>query len=57
MQVYDLDQVVLALVGSTELVNQWWHGANTAFGGDTPYQVFRSEPERVIEYLSRYVYG
>jgi hypothetical protein len=53
---YDLDKVVLALVGSAELVEQWWHGENTAFGGDTPDQVFRLEPERVVEYLLRHVY-
>lgn len=48
---YDLDEMLLEILGSKELVAQWWDSPNRAFGEDTPEQVFRERPDNVVMYI------
>jgi hypothetical protein len=54
---YDLDEMLLAMLGSKELVEKWWNSPNRAFGYDTPEQAFRDRPNNVVMYISRMVYN
>jgi len=40
-----------------ELVHQWWNGANRAFDGDTPEQMYSVAPSVVYAYLMRSAEG
>lgn len=53
---YDLDEMLLDILGSRELVHSWWNSSNRVFGGDTPEQAFRDRPNNVVMYISRMVY-
>ena len=47
----DLDEVLLSLLGSKELVDLWWETANKAFAYKTPQEVWNVEPEKVAQYV------
>lgn len=55
--IYNLDELLLSLLGSQDLVDKWWNSDNTYFQGDTPEQVFRSNPQQVINYINQFCYG
>ena len=38
---------------SEEQANTWWYSRNTAFEAETPEQYFKTNPTKVLEYLSR----
>jgi hypothetical protein len=40
-----------------ELADQWWTGANRAFGGDTPEQIYSVAPSAVYAYLMKSAEG
>ena len=44
-------KVLMALLGSEELVKQWWDSPNRAFDGETPLKTLDSNPESVIRYI------
>ena len=46
------EALVKAMVGQ-ELALKWWTGANRAFGGDTPEQMYSVAPSAVYAYLMR----
>lgn len=46
-----MDAILLALVGSQELVEQWWTSPNRAFDGRTPMDVLDIDHRDVVEYL------
>jgi hypothetical protein len=46
-----LDQVLLAMLGTPELVERWWHGANRGFDDETPDAVWQRDPQQVISYV------
>jgi hypothetical protein len=50
------ESLVTAMVGR-ELVHQWWNGANRAFDGDTPEQMYSVAPSVVYAYLMRSAEG
>ena len=52
-----INLVLLSLLGSHELVNQWWTSKNKAFDGQTPEKMFAKEPERVINYIKSQLNG
>ena len=54
---YDLDELLLSLLGSKELVDKWWNSPNRMFGYDTPQQAFRDRPDNVVWYISRMAYA
>ena len=46
------EALVVAMVGK-ELALKWWTGANRAFGGDTPEQIYSVAPSAVYAYLMK----
>jgi len=50
------EALVIAMVGK-ELAPQWWTGANRAFGGDTPEQIYSVAPSAVYAYLMKSAEG
>ena len=49
-----LDRLLLALLGSIHLVDEWWHGSNKAFDGKTPIEVYHSGEDgrvKVADYI------
>ncbi len=46
------EALVVAMVGK-ELADKWWTGANRAFGGDTPEQIYSVAPSAVYAYLMK----
>lgn len=51
-----MDRFLLAMLGSDELVEKWWLGANKAFDMKTPAEVFDIEPDKVINYILAQAY-
>lgn len=49
-----LNRILKAMIGSDELVDQWWTSKNRAFLGQTPNEVFDTDPEQVINYILSY---
>jgi len=49
----NLDSILLALLGSKELVLKWWNSPNRAFDGDTPQQLFDNQEtyKKVADYI------
>lgn len=45
------DALLNAMLGSSELVDNWWNSPNKAFNGETPDVVFVLEPMKVYRYL------
>lgn len=45
-----VDQLVIALVGKDNLY-AWWNNSNRAFDYVSPNEVWKTEPEKVIQYL------
>jgi hypothetical protein len=46
-----LDRLLLALVGTKELVERWWKSPNRAFYNQPPEVVFEESPCLVINYI------
>ena len=53
---HNLDELLLNMLGSHELVQQWWNSPNTAFGGDTPQQWFQDQAlqAQVVSYIYKH---
>ena len=51
---HNLDELLLSMLGSHELVQQWWASPNRAFGGDTPQQWW-NDPDLHVQVVS-YIY-
>ena len=52
-----LNTMLLALLGSQELVAQWWRGPNLAFGCTSPRDMYETNPAFVEAYLLKYYQG
>jgi hypothetical protein len=50
------EALIIAMVGQ-KLAPQWWNGANRAFAGNTPEQMYSTDPEAVYAYLMRSAEG
>jgi hypothetical protein len=46
-----LDEALMALVGTPELVNAWWSSPNKAFDMQTPEEVYDVDPNKVRNYI------
>ena len=53
----ELNQHLYALVGSENLVKQWWATSNRAWQGREPEEIWARDPEEVISYVMRFCYG
>lgn len=47
---------IAALVGD-EHVDKWWASSNKAFDGQSPSDVWKTDKERVLNYIMSNVYG
>lgn len=57
---HELNRVLLALLGNSDLVDRWWDSPNRAFEGETPNQIYWSSDEgrqRVANYIADHVQG
>lgn len=52
----ELNDHLFALLGSDELVAQWWHTPNKHWDGRTPYSVWTTHPEDVEKYIKFFCY-
>ena len=48
------DALLLALLGSRELVQRWWHSPNLNWQLETPENIFKNNPQQVYTYLLAY---
>lgn len=48
-----VNKFLYALLGSHDLVELWWNGANKAFGGLSPNQVWVDDYRQVVNYVLR----
>ena len=40
-----LDRILLGLLGSLQLVDEWWHSSNKAFEGKAPIEVYHTNEQ------------
>lgn len=52
-----VDDHLLSLLGSTELVRGWWINPNRYWSGKKPEDIWEKDPQSVIDYVYRYCYG
>jgi hypothetical protein len=50
----ECDALLLAMIGNSELVEQWWTTANRGFGMTCPVD---AELTKVLDYLRLHAYG
>ena len=51
----NLNELLLAMLGSEELAERWWSSPNKAFGGEIPDDVFHTDRRgEVIAYILRH---
>jgi hypothetical protein len=48
------NKMLLSLLGSETLIELWWLSPNKAFDGRTPENVFKEDPNSVIEYIYQF---
>ena len=53
----ELNRHLFALVGSDQLVRQWWMTPNRAWQGREPQEIWERNPDEVITYVMRFCYG
>jgi hypothetical protein len=53
----ELNQHLFALVGSDQLVQQWWVTPNRAWQGREPQEIWDHNPDEVVTYVMRFCYG
>jgi len=53
----ELNQHLFAIVGSHQLVRQWWMTPNRNWRGREPQEIWERNPDEVIDYVMRYCYG
>jgi hypothetical protein len=55
-----LDAILYVILGSTDLVERWWHSPNTAFDNRLPKDVYYQDPQgrqEISDYISAYANG
>jgi hypothetical protein len=55
-----LELYLRELLGSYDLVDQWWHSSNKAFNGKTPIEIYHSGEEgrvRIADYILSHANG
>lgn len=51
MRIEELNKILLAMIGDSHLVKEWWNSQNLAFHYATPREIYEEDPERVINYV------
>lgn len=49
-----INRMLLAMLGSDDLVEKWWNSPNLYFEGITPNEVYAENPELVRNYVFSY---
>ena len=55
-----LDVILYLILGSTDLVHQWWNSPNEAFDDRHPKDVYYQDPQgrkEICDYISAYANG
>ena len=55
-----LDAILYVILGSTDLVERWWHSPNEAFDNRMPKDVYYQDPQgrqEISDYISAYADG
>jgi hypothetical protein len=45
------NRILLAVLGSKELIHKWWASPNRSFGNVTPIEMWDRDQDRVKKYL------
>jgi hypothetical protein len=45
------NQILMALLGKREFIKDWWHSPNRSFDDTPPYQMWKTDKDRVKNYL------
>lgn len=45
------NQILMALLGSRNLIIEWWHSPNRSFNDNTPSKMWKEDKQRVKDYL------
>jgi uncharacterized protein (DUF2384 family) len=56
----DCDRMLMSMLGSEKLLNQWWESQNIAFDMKQPIEVFNTSEsgrQSVFNYLSEHCFG
>jgi hypothetical protein len=53
----ECNRLLVAMLGSEELVTKWWVSPNKAFENQTPESVFQADPYKVYSYIGAHAYG
>ena len=51
------NRILLAVLGSKELITKWWSSPNKSFGNVTPIEMWDRDKDRVKNYLLRQLNG
>lgn len=46
-----LNQILLTMLGSTQLVDSWWKSPNKYWDSNTPETIYKTNPREVIDYV------
>jgi hypothetical protein len=46
-----INKYLFAMLGSTELVKEWWSSPNKAFQSKTPEEMYAADPDKVLSYV------
>lgn len=52
----DLDEVLLNILGSKDLVDEWWRTPNKDFELKTPLEIWGLQPEKVARHVMNTYY-
>jgi hypothetical protein len=52
-----LDKILMGMLGTEDLITKWWNGPNRNWHGQTPAQVYETDPESVVAYIYSCAYG
>ena len=52
-----VNEMLFALIGSAELVSQWWKSPNWHFKLETPEVVWERNPDEVFDYVYRHSFN
>lgn len=51
MTKHELNEELATILGSEDLVAQWWHSPNKNWNMESPYAVWTRDPETVEKYI------
>jgi len=51
MRLEKLNKILMAMIGDSHLVNEWWNSQNKAFDYATPKEIYEETPDKVINYV------